>query len=567
MIRVYLTNMWDIEKESPDIDTSYAFSWYGYNKELYPSYTEITESVTNLEIEHIDFYVRKEPSKAKIDCVSNEGMIPLSISSTPKENLTAMRKNNEMIFNKDVLRLGTIVTIVDDEYSSDGNELNTVEQSEGMTQTATRNADGTFTLSQPEYEQYTMIMSNSEILRYAKKIFCGRITDLTNDNEKVSFTVENVIYEFRNVYREFYKNLIIYLSYDSKKDVNNDGVRATAGQIINVCKSLINGLSPTVSKGRLDTGLIYDDKYKFLIPPSAIFNKSLIEIMNWALQEYWKQFVVKNKLTIERSGNENFTDVFNITSNSDDSNILKLSQSYPVVYFDYNIGGSPALDGPLSLNSIIITTFYELNSVSESTNDTTSKKVKYDEYYVTYLHPDNIINYRFTRSLKNLVNDLYMLGTQKDDKNNVSIVSKFQFPAQSTESADLLGNKQITDMLWNSRIKYGIHRITRTVDLIDNTVSLETFARDIGSILCEPDYGLTVNIINYMNIRLNDAIVMNLDGMSNIMYEVKNLTYRINNGRSEATLDLKPTIVTFSKSGKELKELINSVPMGLNGKK
>ena len=96
------------------------------------------------------------------------------------------------------------------------------------------------------------------------------------------------------------------------------------------------------------------------------------------------------------------------------------------------------------------------------------------------------------------------------------------------------------------------------IDLIDNVVSLETFAKDIGSLLAEPDYGFTVNIINYNGIQLNDAVLVNLTETNKKVYEVKNIHYRYNGGTSEATLDLKPVLISVNNNQKSTPSTIHN---------
>jgi hypothetical protein len=286
------------------------------------------------------------------------------------------------------------------------------------------------------------------------------------------------------VHREFYPTLAKYVEYNPKADTNKTGLVATAGQIINVCKSLVTQTSPINShRGEMDTELIYDDNYKFFVPTSAVLNKSLIEIMQWALQQYWKTFVVKNKLAIKRVNTSLFNDVFKITSDNMSETTEKLAYSYPVIKLNYNI---MSLDSPVSIKSLIISTFYKENY--RTADHTKPYKLLISGFNVTKLNADNIVSYKYTRSTKNIVNSLHMLGTKTDDKKNVTVLKTLVYPNNSGTPDE--------ELFYRSQIKYGIHRLTRAIDLIDNEVTLETFAKDIGSILTEPDYGLTVNIVD-----------------------------------------------------------------------
>lgn len=555
MIRVYLTNYYDVENECPStVDLSTLYSFYGSDTKYVRSFIEITDSVISLDIENVDFYIRKEPSKARLDLIMNESIYGYSITRSKEEiienfssvnkKLSAMKKNEQLLFNNDSFRLGSIVTILDDSQDINGNEKKTssTETITGTIKIGTRNEDGSFSFDSSE-NVVNIKVSADEIFDNSMALFVGRITEMNNDHEKISITVENCIYEFRNVYRELYSTLSKYKSYDAKKDTKETGLRATAGDIINVCRSMITNLNPISGhKHYLDTDLIYDDKYEFYVPISAILNKSLIEIMQWALQQYWSVFIVKNKLGIKRKSAQYFDDVFEITADKETEFTEKLVYSYPVVRFDYN--HTMAEGTPVPISSMYISTFYEINTSDiKGTN-------KIGEYNVTVLTKDNIISYKFNRSTKNLVNDLFMIGTKKDDKNNVSVYQTLQFPPVKLDdiSKKLIGEE--SELLVNSQIKYGKHRLFRTIDLIDNDVSLETFAKDIGSLLAEPDYGFTVTIINYNGIKLNDAVLVELTETNEKVYEVKNIIYKYQDGRSEATLDLKPVLIAIDNNKK-----------------
>jgi len=210
----------------------------------------------------------------------------------------------------------------------------------------------------------------------------------------------------------------------------------------------------------------------------------------------------------------------------------KLAYSYPVVKFNYNI---MSLDSPVSIKSLIISTFYKENY--RTADQTEPYKLLISGFNVTKLNADNIVSYKYTRSTKNIVNSLHMLGTKTDDKKNVTVLKTLVYPNNSGTPDE--------ELFYRSQIKYGIHRLTRAVDLIDNEVTLETFAKDIGSILTEPDYGLTVNIVDYQDISLNDAVYLDITELYGKVYEVKNITYKIANGKTEATLDLKPIFDTI----------------------
>lgn len=530
MIRVYLTNYYNPENDVPSsADLSTAYSFYGYNTRLVRSDIEITDIVTSLDIENIDFYVRKEPSKARLELLMNESIYGYNYTRAREsiiedlKVLSAMEKNDQLGFNDDTFRLGSIVTILDDSQDINGNEQKT-----SYTETFTGSS---------------VIMDDEMIFDRSMKLFVGRITEMNNDHEKISITVENCIYEFRNVYRELYSTLAKYKSYKPKKDTKETGLRATAGDIINVCRSMITNINPISShKHYLDTDLIYDDKYEFYVPISAIVNKSLIEIMQWALQQYWSNFVVKNKLAIQRSNSLYYDDIFEITADQETEFTEKLVYSYPVVRFDYNVTRPNGT--PVPIESMYISTFYEVN-----TQDIKSD-IKVGLYNVTVLNPDNIVSYKFNRSTKNIVNDLFIIGINEDDKKNVTVIDTLQYP---NEKAD-----KTSELLWNSQIKYGKHRLFRTIDLVDNTISLETFAKDIGSLLAEPDYGFTVNIINYNGIQLNDAVLVNLTNTNKKVYEVKNIVYKYVGGRSEATLDLKPVLIAIDDNQKSKPSTIHN---------
>lgn len=552
MIRVYLTNYYNVENDVPSsADLSTLYSFYGYTTKLVRSDIEITDIVTSLDIENIDFYVRKEPSKARLELLMNESIygynfirskenIIESFESTTKKLLSAMEKNEQLGFNNDTFRLGSIITILDDSQDVNGNEQKTSEPEtfSGTVQSGTRNADGSFSFTSEEQvsnKTNAATIPNDMILNNSMKLFVGRITEMNNDHEKIGVTVENCIYEFRNMYRELYSTLAQYKSYDPKKDKEKTGLRATAGDIINVCRAMITNLRPIKShKNANDTELIYDSKYDFYVPLSAISNKSLMEIMQWALQQYWGNFVVKNKLAIQRSNLLYFDDIFEITADQETEFTEKLVYSYPVVRFDYNITRPEGT--PVPIESMFISTFYEVNT-QDIKSDT-----KVGLYNVTILNPDNIVSYKFNRSTKNIVNDLFIMGINEDDKKNVTVIDTLQYP---NEKAD-----KTSELLWNSQIKYGKHKLFRTIDLVDNKISLETFAKDIGSLLAEPDYGFTVNIINYNGIQLNDAVLVNLTDTNKKVYEVKNIVYKYVGGRSEATLDLKPVLIAINDNQK-----------------
>ena len=558
MIRVYLTNYYNAENDVPaSADLSTQYSFYGYNTNLVRSDIEITDIVLSLDIENIDFYVRKEPSKARLELLMNESIygynytrtresIIEDFERTTKKVLSAIEKNDQLGFNDDTFRLGSIVTILDDSKDINGNEQNTLETEtfSGTVQSGTRNADGSFSFTdtnQVSNQTNTTIMSNSMILDNSMKLFVGRITEMNNDHEKIGITVENCIYEFRNMYRELYSTLAQYKDFNPKK--KGSKLRATAGDIINVCRSMITGLRPIASHtNKLDTKLIYDIKYDFYVPLSAILNKSLMEIMQWALQQYWSNFVVKNKLAIQRSNSLYYDDIFEITADQETEFTEKLVYSYPVVRFNYNVTKTNGT--PVPIESMYISTFYEVN-----TQDIKSD-IKVGLYNVTVLNPDNIVSYKFNRSTKNIVNDLFLIGTTTDDKKNVTVKKTLQYP---NEKAD-----KTSELLWNSQIKYGKHRLFRTIDLVDNTISLETFAKDIGSLLAEPDYGFTVNIINYNGIQLNDAVLVNLTNTNKKVYEVKNIVYKYVGGRSEATLDLKPVLIAIDDNQKSKPSTIHN---------
>lgn len=558
MIRVYLTNYYNAENDVPaSADLSTQYSFYGYNTNLVRSDIEITDIVLSLDIENIDFYVRKEPSKARLELLMNESIygynytrtresIIEDFEHTTKKVLSAMEKNDQLGFNDDTFRLGSIVTILDDSQDINGNEQNTSETFSGTVQSGKRNADGSFSFTdtnQVSNQTNTTIMSNSMILDNSMKLFVGRITEMNNDHEKIGITVENCIYEFRNMYRELYSTLAQYKSYDAKKDKEQTGLRATAGDIINVCRAMITNLRPIEThRNSKDTNLIYDSKYDFYVPLSAISNKSLMEIMQWALQQYWSNFVVKNKLAIQRSNSLYYDDIFEITADQETEFTEKLVYSYPVVRFNYNVTRPNGT--PVPIESMYISTFYEVN-----TQDIKSD-IKVGLYNVTVLNPDNIVSYKFNRSTKNIVNDLFIMGINKDDKKNVTVIDTLQYP---NEKAD-----KTSELLWNSQIKYGKHRLFRTIDLVDNTISLETFAKDIGSLLAEPDYGFTVNIINYNGIQLNDAVLVNLTNTNKKVYEVKNIVYKYVGGRSEATLDLKPVLIAIDDNQKSKPSTIHN---------
>lgn len=516
MIRVYLSNFYDVEYDAPsNVDFNNLYHFYGYKDTRYGrGDLEITDIVTSIDIDQVDFYVRKEPSKARMELVMNESILNYNAPKNLSEIsalFDAVRKNAELLFNNNSFRLGSIITIADDDYTYDGELF----EKPGITE-GTRN----------EVDDYT-------VFERSKKLFVGRITELNNDNQRIQITVENCIYEFRNVHREFYPTLAKYVEYNPKADTNKTGLVATAGQIINVCKSLVTQTSPINShRGEMDTELIYDDNYKFFVPTSAVLNKSLIEIMQWALQQYWKTFVVKNKLAIKRVNTSLFNDVFKITSDNMSETTEKLAYSYPVVKFNYNI---MSLDSPVSIKSLIISTFYKENY--RTADQTEPYKLLISGFNVTKLNADNIVSYKYTRSTKNIVNSLHMLGTKTDDKKNVTVLKTLVYPNNS--------GTPVEELFYRSQIKYGIHRLTRAVDLIDNEVTLETFAKDIGSILTEPDYGLTVNIVDYQDISLNDAVYLDITELYGKVYEVKNIAYKIANGKTEATLDLKPIFDTI----------------------
>lgn len=556
MIRVYLTNYYNVENDVPaSADLSTQYSFYGYNTKLVRSDIEITDIVLSLDIENIDFYVRKEPSKARLELLMNESIYGYNYTRTResiiedfertiKPILSAMEKNDQLGFNDDTFRLGSIVTILDDSQDINRNEQNTsAETFSGTVQSGTRNADGSFSFTNETQvsNQTKTTMSNSMILDNSMKLFVGRITEMNNDHEKIGITVENCIYEFRNMYRELYSTLKQYKNFDPTK--KGAKLRATAGDIINVCRAMITNLRPIEThKNTKDTNLIYDSKYDFYVPLSAILNKSLMEIMQWALQQYWSNFVVKNKLAIQRSNSLYYDDIFEITADQETEFTEKLVYSYPVVRFDYNVTRPNGT--PVPIESMYISTFYEVN-----TQDIKSD-IKVGLYNVTVLNPDNIVSYKFNRSTKNIVNDLFIIGIHEDDKKNVTIIDTLQYP---NEKAD-----KTSELLWNSQIKYGKHRLFRTIDLVDNTISLETFAKDIGSLLAEPDYGFTVNIINYNGIQLNDAVLVNLTNTNKKVYEVKNIVYKYVGGRSEATLDLKPVLIAIDDNQKSKPSTIHN---------
>lgn len=568
MIRVYLTNYYNTlsmqSKEYPPyVDLSTQYRFYGIPAQtMYKSVMEITDIVTSLDIENIDFYIRKEPSKARLELLMTESIYGFSYSRARDMNenftksiLSTIEKNNELGFNNNTFRLGSIVTILDDTKDVKGNEQKTkeIETFSGNVQTGTRNADGSFSFTDTNKvsnQVQTTEMSSEQILDNSMKLFVGRITEMNNDHEKIGITVENCIYEFRNIYRELYSTLAQYKDFDPKK--KGAKLRATAGDIINVCRSMITGLSPIKSHtNKLDTKLIYDVKYDFYVPFSAISNKSLIEIMQWALQQYWSNFILKNKLALKRSNTQYFDDIFEITADQETEFTEKLVYSYPVVRFNYNVTLTNGT--PVPIESMYVSTFYEIN-----TQDIKSD-AKIGLYNVTILNPDNIVSYKFNRSTKNIVNDLFLIGTIQDDKKNVTVKKTLQFPPQEIDPTKLTDSDIDTaGILWNSQIKYGKHRLLRQIDLIDNVVSLETFAKDIGSLLAEPDYGFTVNIINYNGIQLNDAVLVNLTETNNKVYEVKNIHYRYNGGTSEATLDLKPVLISVNNNQKSTPATINN---------
>ena len=544
MIRVYLSNFYDKEYDAPsNVNFDHVYNFYGYKKTKYGrGDLEITDIVTSIDIDQLDFYIRKEPSKARMELIMNESILDYTKPNSTAEThalVNAMQKNAELLFNNNSFRLGSIITIADDDYTYDGELFEKSGTSEGTVYKGTRNDDGSFTFSNTGiYEKKSWEVDDYTIFERSKKIFVGRITEMNNDNQRIQITVENCIYEFRNVYREFYPTLAKYVEYDPKTDTEKTGLMATAGQIINVCKSLITQTLPINShRGKLDTELIYDDKYKFFVPTSAVLNKSSIEIMQWALQQYWKTFLVKNKLSIKRVNNSTFNDIFEITSDNVEENTEKLAYSYPVIKFNYNI---MSLDSPVSINSLIISTFYESNF--RTIDQTEPYRLLISGFNVTKLNADNIVSYKYTRSTKNIVNSLHMLGTKTDDKKNITVLKTLVYPNNS--------GTQDEELFYRSQIKYGIHRLTRAIDLIDNEVSLETFAKDIGSILAEPDYGLTVNIVDYRGINLNDAVYLEITGLDGKVYEVKNITYKISNGKTEATLDLKPIFITMDNNKK-----------------
>ena len=560
MIRVYLTNYYNVENEIPsNADLSTLYSFYGYNTKLVRSDIEITDIVTSLDIENIDFYIRKEPSKARLELLMNESIYGYSFirtseeivenfESTSKKLLSAMEKNEQLGFNNNSFRLGSIITILDDSKDVNGNEQKTSETEtfSDTVKSGTRNADGSFSFTSEEQvsnKTNTTTMPNDMILNNSMKLFVGRITEMNNDHEKIGVTVENCIYEFRNMYRELYSTLSKYKSYNPAKDTEQTGLRATAGDIINVCRSMITNLLPIEShKNANDTELIYDSKYDFYVPLSAISNKSLMEIMQWALQQYWGNFVVKNKLAINRASTQFYEDIFEITADQETEFTEKLVYSYPVVRFDYNV--TKANGTPVPIESMYVSTFYEINTKDTNSTD------KVGLYNVTILNPDNIVSYKFNRSTKNIVNDLFIMGIEKDDKKNVSIIDTLQYPNSKLDKT--------SEMLWNSQIKYGKHRLFRMIDLVDNKISLETFAKDIGSILSEPDYGFTINIINYNGIQLNDAVLVNITNTNKKVYEVKNITYKYTGGRSEATLDLKPVLIAVDDNQKSKPSTIHN---------
>ena len=556
MIRVYLTNYYNVENDVPaSADISREYSFYGYNKKLVRSDIEITDIVTSLDIENIDFYIRKEPSKARLELLMNDSIYGYSYmranesiledyGATLKPRISAQKKNNELTFNKDSFRLGSIITILDDSKDINGNEQQKPEISSGTVQSGTRNEDGSFSFTDTNHvsnKQQTSEIQSEIILEKSMKLFVGRITEMNNDHEKIGITVENCIYEFRNVYRELYSTLAKYKDFDPKK--KGSKLRATAGDIINVCRSMITGMRPISSHTHgLDTKLIYDVKYDFYVPFSAISNKSLIEIMQWALQQYWSNFVVKNKLAIQRKSALYFDDIFEITADQETEFTEKLVYSYPIVRFDYNV--SMAEGTPVPINAMYISTFYEINTQDAKAD------IKIGLYNVTILNPENIVSYKFNRSTKNIVNDLFLIGIIEDDKKNSVIIDTLQYPNEK--------NDKTSELLWNSQIKYGKHRLLRSIGAIDNNITLETFAKDIGSLLAEPDYGFTVNIINYNGIQLNDAVLVNLTNTNKKVYEVKNIIYKYVGGRSEATLELKPILIAVNDNQKSTPATIHN---------
>lgn len=572
MIRVYLTNYYNTllmkSSDFPDyVDLSTQYTFYGIPAQtMYKSVIEITDIVTSVDIENIDFYIRKEPSKARLELLMNESIYGYSFirtneslienyDSTTKKLLSAIEKNEQLGFNNNTFRLGSIITILDDTKDVKGNEQKTSETEtfSGTVQSGTRNADGSFSFTSEEQvsnRTETVEMPDDAIFDNSMKLFVGRITEMNNDHEKIGITVENCIYEFRNVYRELYSTLKQYKNFDPTK--KGAKLRATAGDIINVCRSMVTGLRPIASHtNKLDTKLIYDIKYDFYVPLSAILNKSLMEIMQWALQQYWSNFVVKNKLAIKRADTQYFDDIFEITADQETGFTEKLVYSYPVVRFNYNVTLTKGT--PVPIESMYVSTFYEIN-----TQDIKSD-AKIGLYNVTILNPDNIVSYKFNRSTKNIVNDLFLIGTIQDDKKNVTVKKTLQFPPQEIDPTKLTDSDIDTaGILWNSQIKYGKHRLLRQIDLIDNVVSLETFAKDIGSLLAEPDYGFTVNIINYNGIQLNDAVLVNLTNTNKKVYEVKNIVYKYVGGRSEATLDLKPVLIAINNNQKSKPSTIHN---------
>ena len=560
MIRVYLINYYDVEKdEMPEgTDMSYGYRFYGYDTLFYRSVIDITDTVLSTSIDSIDFYERKEPSKAQLELVMNDSIYGYSLAST--DTLSAMAINNQMLFNNNTFRLGSLITIVDDSIDRGGRELiKKEERPAGEVTTFKRNDNGSFSASGTEWvEASTVVMPDDIIWRDSHRVFSGRITEFNNDHQRIQITVTNCMYEYRNSYREFYNVLTKYKQYDPKTDTQNTGLRATAGDIVKIATQFVTNVAVTnvagggIKNNAFDTDLIYDDKYEFLVPISAVLNKSLMEIIQWGLQQYWKIFLVKNQLTIRRDNrNDLLDDIYIITSNNTDEITEKLAYSYPIIRFDYNYEQN--FTTPVAVTPLIISTFYEINHttekvevgnsnyISESKSDSTSI-IEVGGYKVTLLTPDNIISYKYGRSTKNIVNEFNMLGTKKDDKNNVSIVESKLYPFDSSDAS--------MEILKNSRIKYGVHRLTRTIDLIDNTVSLETFAKDIGSILAEPDYSLSVNIINIGNIQLNDAVMLDLTGHDGKVYEVKNINYKYSEGSSEATLELRPVLVSYNTNQK-----------------
>lgn len=478
MYKVTAFNYWNIEEYIPDgldysVDDSGNKLEFGmYGTKCWRSESDITDSVLSVNITNIDFVYKKEASKATIELSKDVDKYNTS-NATNSVDYDAYILQENLVFNNHEVRLGTVIKITSDEAQINGG--------------------------------------------YDITLFYGRITDMDNDATRVRITCSNTLYELRNIYNDFYKRLATYVNY---KPTEGKLLNCTLYDIKQVIQPIMTGMNS--GGGSTWHENTRDKRYAFNITPNMIIGKTLSEILNLAINKFWEQYILVNKLSINRIKGNVLS--VHVSDGADGSNTPYM---YPVLIMDYN-----SLNTDMQNFNFFVTTFYDWNT--SFNNEYKSEYANIGGFIAFELTEDNVISYKMQRSIKDVVNEFEITGYITDDKKNKVIKSQYTYPPDMT-SRD-------SQIMVDSLIKYGKSKRIKQIDLENDVVSLETYAKDIGSILCEPDYNLTLTIRNNTKIQLYDCVYVNISGITPTLCEVRNIEYRLSDGSSETTLELHPVM-------------------------